>query len=112
MCAAVLALEAVVLGLSTPVMITIYGVSKPPALAVGLGLTAAALVVTALLRYPWAYVLGTLVQVAAIALGFVVPVMFLLGLIFAAFWVTALVLGRRIEALKRERAAAGSSPVP
>ena len=42
-------------------------------------------------------------QVAAIGLGFVVPVMFGLGLVFAALWTGADLLGRKIE---RERAAA------
>jgi hypothetical protein len=107
MCASVLVFEAIVLGLSTPVMITIADVDTTAALVVGLGLTLAALVVAGLLRYRWAYVAGSLVQVAAVGLGFVVPEMFVLGLIFAAFWVLAIVLGRRIQALQRERAAAG-----
>ena len=42
-------------------------------------------------------------QVAAIGLGFVVPLMFVLGAIFALLWGTAYFLGRKIE---RERAAA------
>ena len=40
---------------------------------------------------------------AAVALGFVVPAMFGLGAVFAALWVGADLLGRKIE---RERAAA------
>ena len=103
MCAAVLALEAVALGLSTPVMITIAEVSTGPALAVGLGLALAALVVAGLLRAEWGYALGWLIQVAAVALGFVVPMMFVVGGIFALLWGTAYFLGRKIE---RERAAA------
>ena len=47
--------------------------------------------------------LGWALQVAAIALGFVVPVMFFLGAVFALLWGTAYLLGRKIE---RERAAA------
>jgi hypothetical protein len=43
--------------------------------------------------------------VAAVVLGFVVPAMFVLGVLFAAAWVMALVLGRRVEVAKRERAA-------
>ena len=98
MCASVLGFEAVVLGLSTPVMIMVGGVDKGVALAVGLGLFFATVAVTALLRYRFAYVAGTLLQLAAIGLGFLVPTMFVLGAIFASFWVAALVLGRRIEA--------------
>ena len=44
-----------------------------------------------------------MIQVAAIGLGFVVPLMFFLGALFALLWGTAYFLGRKIE---RERAAA------
>ncbi|HEX5090589.1 MAG TPA: DUF4233 domain-containing protein [Nocardioides sp.] len=103
MCAGVLSLEAVTLGLTTPVLITIADVDPPVALAVGLGLAVLCLLTAGLLRREWAYVLGWAIQVAAVALGFVVGIMFFLGAVFAALWATAYLLGRRIE---RERAAA------
>ena len=103
MCAAVLALEGVVVGLSTPVMATLTDVSLGTALGVGLGVAAACLVLAGMLRSEGAYVAGWVLQLAAIAVGLLVPVMFLLGAIFAALWATADLLGRRIE---RERAAA------
>ena len=103
MCAAVLSLEAIALGLTTPVMITIADVATGTALAVGLGLAAACLLLAGMLRAEWAYLAGYVVQAAAIGLGFVVPVMFGLGAIFAALWAGADLLGRKIE---RERAAA------
>ena len=109
MCASVLAFEAIVLGLTTPVMITVADVDTGTALVVGLGLTVAAAVVAALLRFRWAYALGTLLQVAAVGLGFVVPTMFVLGVIFAAFWAMAIVLGRRVDAAKAARAQAAAS---
>jgi hypothetical protein len=103
MCAAVLSLEAITLGLTTPVMITIADVPAGTALTVGLGLAVVCLLLAGMLRAEWAYLVGYGVQVAAIALGFVVPVMFGLGLVFAALWTAADLLGRKIE---RERAAA------
>jgi hypothetical protein len=103
MCAAVLSLEAIALGLTTPVLITIADVSTPTALGVGLGLAILCLLTAGLLRHEWAYVLGWLIQVAALALGFVIGIMFLLGAVFAGLWATAYLLGRKIE---RERAAA------
>jgi len=103
MAAAVLSLEAITLGLTTPVMITIADVPAGTAVAVGLGLAVVCLLLAGMLRAEWAYVAGYLVQVAAIGLGFVVPVMFGLGLVFAALWTGADLLGRKIE---RERAAA------
>ena len=103
MCAAVLSLEAVTLGLTTPVMITIADVPAGTALTVGLGLAVVCLLLAGMLRAERAYLVGYAVQVAAIALGFVVPVMFGLGLVFAALWAAADLLGRKIE---RERAEA------
>ena len=103
MCAAVLSLEAITLGLTTPVLITVADVDTGTALGVGLGLAAACLLLAGMLRGEWAYALGWVVQVAALALGFVIPLMFLLGAIFALLWGSAYLLGRKIE---RERAAA------
>lgn len=103
MCAAVLSLEAITLGLTTPVMITLSGVATGTAVAIGVGLAVVCLLLAGMLRSEWAYLAGYVVQVAAIGLGFVVPVMFALGLVFAALWATADGLGRKIE---RERAQA------
>lgn len=102
MCAAVLCLEAVTVALATPVMVSVSGVSVGVALLVGLGLALACLLLAGMLRGEWAYYAGWVIQVAAIAMGFVVPIMFLLGLIFGALWATAYFLGIKIE---RERAA-------
>ena len=103
MCAGVLALEAITLGLTTPVMITIAEIDTGVALAIGLGLAGLCLLTAGLLRREWAYWLGWAIQVAAIALGFAVAIMFFLGAVFAVLWGTAYLLGRKIE---RERAAA------
>jgi hypothetical protein len=103
MCAAILSLEAVTLGLTTPVMINLANVPWRTACWVGLGLCVACLVLAGLLRSEIAYVAGWAIQVAAIGLGFVVPMMFVLGAVFALLWGTAYFLGRKIE---RERAAA------
>jgi hypothetical protein len=103
MCAAVLSLEAITLGLTTPVMISIAGVATATALWVGLGLCVVCLLLAGMLRREWAYAVGWVVQGAAIGLGFVIPMMFVLGVIFALLWGGADLLGRKIE---RERAAA------
>lgn len=103
MCAAILCLEGITIGLSTPVMISVAGVGAATAVAVGVGLMVACLLLAGMLRAEWAYHLGWVIQAAAIGLGFVVPLMFLLGGIFALLWGTAYFLGRSIE---RDRAAA------
>lgn len=103
MCAAILCLEAITLGLTTPVMISVSDVDRGTALAVGLGLTVVCLLLAGMLRREWAYAVGWAIQVAAIALGLVIPLMFFLGAVFALLWGTGDLLGRKIE---RERAAA------
>lgn len=107
MCAAMLFFEAIVLGLATPVMIGVEDVDTGVALGVGLGLAACALVIAGLLRWPWAYYGGHALQVAAIALGILVPIMFFIGAMFAALWFGAYFLGRRIEADKQARPSEG-----
>ncbi|WP_240641034.1 DUF4233 domain-containing protein [Nocardioides ferulae] len=109
MCAAVLSLEAITLGLTTPVMVTIADVRLGAALTVGLGLTVLCLLVAGALRSEWGFRAGWAIQVAAVGLGFVVPLMFFLGGVFALLWGTADWLGRKIE---RERAAAWAAYLP
>lgn len=109
MCAAVLALEGIVIGLSTPVMTTLTDVPLGAAFGLGLGLAAACLLLAGMLRSEAAYGAGFVVQVGAVALGFVVPAMFFLGGLFALLWGTAYFLGRRIE---QDRAAAYAAHDP
>lgn len=107
MCAAMLTLQAIILGLSIPVMITVENVSTGVALALGGGLAIGCLVTAGLLRHPWGYWIGHALQVATIATGFLVPIMFFIGAMFLALWLGAFFLGRRIEADKARWAAAG-----
>jgi hypothetical protein len=97
LCASVLGMEAIVLALITPVAIMVNGVTPAVAVTVGIGLALACVVVTGVLKRPFAYVAGSVVQVLAIATGFLVPMMFFLGVIFAALWVTAIFVARRVE---------------
>lgn len=103
-----LTLEAIVLALSVPVMISVQDVDTGLAVGLGLGLAVLCVVTAGLLRRPWAYVLGHLTQIGAVCLGFVVPVMFVVGTMFAALWATACLVGRRIDADKARWAAEGS----
>lgn len=97
LCAAILTFEAIVLGLTTPVLISVQGVDHAQALWTGLGLLALCLVTAGLLRWTWAYGLGWLVQVAAVVLGLQITAMFVLGVVFAALWIAAYLLGGRID---------------
>ena len=95
--ASVLGMEAIVVALSTPVAIMINKVEPALAVTVGIGLALGCAIVAGLLRYPWAYVAGSVVQVLAFLLGFVVPVMFVLGAIFAGLWIAAIFVAHRVE---------------
>lgn len=95
--ASVLGMEAIVVALMTPVAITIGKVDPPIAVGVGCGLAVLCVIAAGLLKKPFGYVLGSVVQVLTIASGFMVPTMFFLGAIFAALWVTAILVARRVE---------------
>lgn len=102
--AAMLSLQAVVLGLTTPVLISISNVPVATALWIGLGLTAACILTAGMLRWPWAYALGWAIQVASLALGFVISMMFVLGVVFGALWAGAYFMGAKIDREKAQRA--------
>ena len=101
----VLGFEALLLALVTPVMISVADVRPGVTMPVCIGLAVLAIIAAGLLRFQLGYILGSVVQVGAVGLGFVVPVMFVLGLAFAGFWVAAIVLGRRIEEAKKAQEA-------
>lgn len=60
------------------------------------------LVLSRLVSAPGGEVAGSVVQLPVLACGLAVPLMFLMGGVFISLWVSALVLGTRID---RERAA-------
>jgi hypothetical protein len=97
LCATLLVLQAVVTALSIPVAISVAHTEAATAALAGGGLAVAGLVIAGLLRYRWAYVAGSVLQILVIATGFAVPVMFFLGIIFATLWVIAIWLARRVE---------------
>ncbi|WP_375002378.1 DUF4233 domain-containing protein [Aeromicrobium sp. CTD01-1L150] len=110
MCSAMLTFEAILLGLSVPVMISVEDVPASVAAPLGLGLAVLCLLTAGMLRKPWAYGIGHGIQAASIALGLLVPVMFFIGGMFAVLWASAFLLGRRIEADKARWAAQGEGP--
>jgi uncharacterized protein DUF4233 len=100
LCATVLVFEVVVIGLAIPVAITIDHAGPVEAGVTGGVLAATAVVIAGLVGRPgqrWTLAGGTVLQVAVIATGVVVPVMYALGVIFGALWLTAIWLGRRYE---------------
>lgn len=77
-------------------------------LTVGVGLGVLSIVAAGLMRRPWGVTLGWVVQALTLLSGFVVPMMFVVGLFFLALWVTCLVKGGPIDAeMARREAATG-----
>jgi hypothetical protein len=105
MCAAMLGLQAVVLFLTGVVLLGMTDLGARTSLSVGFGLAVLCVVAAGLLRFRVGYLLGHLVQVISIGLGFVTSPMFFLGVVFAALWVAAYVLGDRIDRERAEREA-------
>lgn len=105
LCASVLVGEALVIFFAALVakdLTDIDNVAVFGGAAVG---AAACLLVAGSLRHRWAFAVGSVLQLLVIAAGFVVPVMFGLGLIFAVLWVLAIYLGRRVARLQQAHAA-------
>jgi hypothetical protein len=93
----VLIFEVIVFGLAIPVMIFISEVPGASAAGLGGGTAVLALVAAGLLRRRVGYILGWLTQVAGLALGLLTSTMFIVGALFAAVWVLAFVLGKRLD---------------
>jgi Protein of unknown function (DUF4233) len=109
--AATVSLEAFVVFFAGLVAKDLSSLTTGAALAVFGGLAIACLLTARLLRRPWGYTVGWVVQGAAVATGFWVPVMFFLGALFAVLWFVALQQGARIEREQQEYAA-GASTLP
>ena len=98
LCASVLVFEAIVLILAVPVAITIEHLGHGVAGGVGGGLALAAVVLAGLVgRVRWALIAGTVLQVLIIVAGIEVPALYVLGVIFAAFWFTGIWMANRLE---------------
>lgn len=97
--ATVLIMETVVIWLAIPVALAVEHASARRAGVAGvvLAVVAVALAAVARRRLRWTIVGGSVLQALVIAAGVIVPVMYFLGAIFAAFWVIGLRLGHRLD---------------
>ena len=109
-CAAVLVFEGLVIFFATLVALDLSDVDHATLWWVGGGGAVLCLLLAGLLRHRWAFAVASSLQVALVASGIVVPAMFFLGLVFGALWFLAIHLGRKVERLQAERAAAGAGP--
>ena len=99
---AVLVFEGIVVFLATLVARNQTDVNVAALWTVG-GLGALlCLLLPAVLGRRGGYLAGSVLQVALVAAGIVVPLMFFLGLIFGALWFLALYLGRKVARLQSD----------
>jgi hypothetical protein len=99
LCATVLIMEAIVIGLAIPVAVQVDHLAPHAAELTGGIAAIAAVIFAALARraLPAWLAGGSLLQAFAIASGSVVPVMYFLGGIFAVLWAIGIWLGYRVE---------------
>ncbi|MBT1003835.1 DUF4233 domain-containing protein [Paenarthrobacter sp. DKR-5] len=106
----VLGLEAFVAFFATLVVFGQHTGNLPGAVTLVAGLLLSVILVAscAFMAKPWGVLLGWILQLVLICLGFVEPMMFLVGVLFAAAWWYAVRTGRRIdrEVAAREKAQA------
>ena len=115
LCGTVLIMEAIVIGLAIPVAIVMEHVHRGVAGGVGGSLAVCALLLSGVVGRPgmgWALWAGSALQVLVIAAGVVVPAMYILGVIFAALWITGIWLVRRHETPKPQPSAPSANPHP
>lgn len=105
LCTSVLALEALTVLLAIPVALALGPVDRR-------GQWAAALAVLALIcmlaigvvTRPYGPAVGWVVQVLVLASGFLIPAMFILGVIFALLWYAAVRFGRQTDSPRSDPA--------
>lgn len=92
-----LAFEVIVFGLAIPGMVLVSRISV--ATSVILGCVGMILLIVCAIGVPrtWGYLLSWAIQIFGILLGLATPMMYVVGVIFAAIWVAIMVLGRRID---------------
>ena len=106
MCAGILLLQAVALVPFAAVLLPLTDLSTPAAISLGVGLPVASLVAAGALRTRAGVWFGWLVEVGTVLTGFLVPLMFGLGLVFLALFAGSWFLGRKIDRERAERTAA------
>jgi hypothetical protein len=114
LCGTVLVMEAVVVLLAIVPAKVMEHVSAGTAGAVGGGIALLAIVLAGFVgRRRWALYAGSVLQLLVIAAGAVIPVMYVLGVIFTALWFTGIWLARKVESEAAERdRQAGSARQP
>jgi uncharacterized membrane protein YciS (DUF1049 family) len=106
LCGTVLGMEAVVMLLSIVPAKVLEHVNGAVAGGVGGGLALIALLLAGTVGRAgkgWALIAGSVFQILVISTGVLLPVMYILGAIFGALWVTGIWLARRLDQQTLER---------
>jgi hypothetical protein len=107
--ATILGVEMIVVLLAVPVAVNLAEVSTTAGWVSAGVVALLCLVGAATVRRGRAgYVIGSVAQVGAVSLGFVIPMMFVLGGIFALLWVVLLKIGPEVERQSAQRGDAGA----
>ncbi len=102
--ATTLTCEALVVFFAVLVAMRLSSLSSGVVWTVGGAFALACLLLAGMLRRRWAFWAASVLQLALIAAGAVVPAMYFLGPVFAAIWAGALWTGAKVDAIKAERA--------
>ncbi|MFM8155469.1 MAG: DUF4233 domain-containing protein [Actinomycetes bacterium] len=110
LCSSVLGIESIVVFLCFLVAST-NGSFESQATAVWLGVGAMIVLLLSIgvVTRPWGPWWGSFLQVVVVALGLLVPLMFIVGGIFAVLWYFAVRNGSRVDALRKAYAEAQES---
>ncbi|WP_353663322.1 DUF4233 domain-containing protein [Cutibacterium avidum] len=92
-----LAFEVIVFGLTIPGMILVSGISVAMSVVLGCSGMVASILCAVGVPRTWGYLLAWALQIFGILLGLATPMMYAVGIVFAAIWVSIIVLGRRID---------------
>jgi hypothetical protein len=105
LCGTVLGMEAVLVALCIVPVMVLQHVSGAVAGGIGGGIAIAAIVIAGFIgKRKWALIAGSILQLVVIAAGLVLPVMYVLGVLFTALWFGGIKLARKWEATEAARA--------
>lgn len=93
----VLGLEAVLVFF---IALTVYGLhalAPAPAFGGGAALVVLLALATRVVRYSWGVWVGWLLQLVLLATGLLLPVLYIVAIVFVAIWVFCFVRGRQID---------------
>lgn len=96
--AAALSFEALTVLLALAPIAKLSGGLTGPRLAALVVLSVLLILTAGLLRRPWAYFLGSALQLAVLAAGLINPGMFVVGVVFGLVWIYVLHLRRTVAA--------------